>query len=174
MEALDLAVSHGLDLVEVSPKAVPPVCKIMDYGRFKYEKSKQDKQKRANASHITVKEVKFRPKTDTHDMDYKMKHIRKFLLNGDKIRVVVVFRGREIVHPDLGFEVLNKILELLGDDCEVEQKPNREGRAVAMLLAPTASVKKSKKPTAAPQPEQPAASGDEGASGSAGKDEDTE
>ncbi|MBU1238556.1 translation initiation factor IF-3 [Myxococcota bacterium] len=154
-DALEQAISLGLDLVEVSPKAVPPVCKIMDYGRFKYEKSKQDKQKRQNASHVTVKEIKFRPKTDTHDMDYKLNHIRKFLANGDKIRVVVVFRGREIVHPDFGFDVLAKVIELLGDECEIEQKPNREGRAVAMLLGPPPSAKKPKKPvvSSGPAPE---------------------
>lgn len=143
-DAMNIATEQGLDLVEVSPKANPPVCKIMDYGRFKYEKAKQEKQKRANASHITVKEIKFRPKTDVHDMDYKIKHIKKFLEHGDKIRVVVVFRGREIVHPDLGFDLLNRVIETLGDECDVEQKPNREGRSVAMLLAPP-SGKKGKK-----------------------------
>jgi translation initiation factor IF-3 len=137
--ALDIATENGLDLVEVSPKAAPPVCKIMDYGRFKYEKAKQEKIKRQNASHVTVKEIKFRPKTDVHDMNFKVKNIRKFLENGDKIRVVVVFRGREIVHPDLGFALLNRVIVSLGEDCVVEQKPQREGRAVSMLVGPPLS-----------------------------------
>lgn len=144
-DAVLIAEEKGLDLVEVSPKANPPVCKIMDYGKFKYEKAKQDKVRRQNATHVSVKEIKFRPKTDAHDMDFKLNHIKKFIENGDKIRIVVVFRGREIVHPDIGFALLDKIIEILGDTVDIEQRPNREGRAVSMLVAPPSGSKKSKK-----------------------------
>lgn len=140
-EAIAIAEERGLDLVEVSPKASPPVCKIMDYGKFKFEKAKQDKIKRQNATQITIKEIKFRPKTDDHDMDFKLNHIRKFIEDGDKVRIVVVFRGREIVHPDIGFALIEKIIEILGDTVDIEQKPNKEGRAVSMLVAPPANKK---------------------------------
>ena len=144
-DAIRKAEEKGLELVEVSPKASPPVCKIMDYGKFKYERAKQEKIKRANATQISMKEVKFRPKTDDHDLDFKIRNIRKFLEDGDKIRVVVSFRGREIVHPEFGFQLLETILKQLGDAAEVEQKPAHEGRAVSMLLSPPAN-RKIKKP----------------------------
>jgi len=152
-DAIRKAEEKGLELVEVSPKAQPPVCKIMDYGKFKYERAKQEKVKRANATQITMKEVKFRPKTDDHDLEFKIRNIKKFLEEGDKIRVVVSFRGREIVHPEFGFQLLESILKELGDGVDVEQKPAHEGRAVSMLLSPSAKVKLKKAETARPEEE---------------------
>ena len=154
-DAIRKAEEKGLELVEVSPKAQPPVCKIMDYGKFKYERAKQEKVKRANATQISMKEVKFRPKTDDHDLEFKIRNIKKFLEEGDKIRVVVSFRGREIVHPEFGFQLLESILKELGSDVDVEQKPAHEGRAVSMLLAPVAKAKL-KKPEVVARPEDEA------------------
>jgi translation initiation factor IF-3 len=142
--ANQIAEDSGYDLVEVSPKANPPVCKIMDFGKFKYERAKQERAKRQNATQISVKEVKFRPKTDIHDFNYKIKNIRKFIEHGDKVRIVVVFKGREIVHPNIGFDLLEKILEELREESEIEQRPTREGRAVSMLLGPP-NIRKQKK-----------------------------
>lgn len=147
-DAIRKAEEKGLELVEVSPKASPPVCKIMDYGKFKYERAKQEKAKRQNATQINIKEVKFRPKTDDHDLEFKIRNIRKFLEEGDKVRVVVAFRGREMVHPEFGFELLEKILKQLGDAAEVEQKPVNEGRAVAMLLVPSKNKVRRQEPSA--------------------------
>lgn len=152
-DAIRKAEEKGLELVEVSPKAQPPVCKIMDYGKFKYERAKQEKVKRQNATQISMKEVKFRPKTDDHDLDFKIRNIKKFLEEGDKIRVVVSFRGREIVHPEFGFQLLESILKDLGDGVDVEQKPTHEGRAVSMLLAPVAKLKVKKPETVRPEEE---------------------
>ncbi len=152
-DAIRKAEEKGLELVEVSPKAQPPVCKIMDYGKFKYERAKQEKIKRQNATQISMKEVKFRPKTDDHDLEFKIRNIKKFLEEGDKIRVVVSFRGREIVHPEFGFHLLESILKELGSDVDVEQKPTHEGRAVSMLLAPVAKAKLKKPETVRPEEE---------------------
>ncbi|MDA3863346.1 MAG: translation initiation factor IF-3 [Deltaproteobacteria bacterium] len=137
-KALDIAKGKDLDLVEVSAKAKPPVCRIMDYGRFKYQKAKKEKAKRNNAANVSIKEIKFRPKTDTHDMNYKIRHIKRFLENGDKVRVIVRFRGREIVHINLGYELLNDVLKELGE-VELEKKPGQEGRTVTMMVAPSQS-----------------------------------
>ena len=114
-EALRIAEEGGLDLVEVSPKAMPPVCKIMDYGKFKYEDSKKRKDAKKHQSTVTYKEIKFRPKTDEHDFEFKVKHIRRFLSEGNKARLVVIFRGREIVHPETGQAMLKKVVELTSD-----------------------------------------------------------
>ncbi|HEY2746181.1 MAG TPA: translation initiation factor IF-3, partial [Polyangia bacterium] len=122
-EALRIAEEGGLDLVEVSPKAMPPVCKIMDYGKFKYEDSKKRKDAKKHQSTVTYKEIKFRPKTDAHDLDFKVKHIRRFLSEGNKARLVVIFRGREIVHPETGQAMLKKVVELTSDIAMVEQPP---------------------------------------------------
>ncbi|EFK95773.1 Threonyl-tRNA synthetase, partial [sediment metagenome] len=108
-EALRMAEDLGLDLVEVSPRAVPPVCRIMDFGRFKYQESKKEKASRKHQSTVVLKEIKFRPKTDTHDLDFKLKHIRRFLGEGNKVRLMIVFRGREIVHPETGQAVLDLV-----------------------------------------------------------------
>src|SRR3954469_6324562 len=139
-EALRLAEEKGLDLVEISPRAFPPVCRIMDYGKYKYEEAKKKQQARKKASTVETKEIKFRPKTEEHDMDFKVKHIRRFLEGGNKVRLAVVFRGREITHPKTGMNVLNRVVELCNDIATVEATPNMEGRRMIMVIAPKPGV----------------------------------
>jgi translation initiation factor IF-3 len=147
-EALRIAEEGGFDLVEVSPKAMPPVCKIMDYGKFKYEDAKKKKDAKKHQSTVTLKEIKFRPKTDDHDFDFKVKHIRRFLSEGNKAKLVVIFRGREIVHPETGQAVLKRVVEVTSDIAMVEQAPMMEGRRMLMVIAPRGGVVK----PAAPRP----------------------
>jgi translation initiation factor IF-3 len=151
-EALRMAEEGGLDLVEVSPKAMPPVCKIMDYGKFKYEDSKKKKEAKKHKSTVTLKEIKFRPKTDDHDLDFKVKHIRRFLLEGNKAKLVVIFRGREIVHPETGQAMLKRVVEATQDIAMVEQAPMMEGRRMLMIIAPRGGVIR---PAGAPAPSAP-------------------
>jgi len=139
-EALRMAEEHGLDLVEISPRAFPPVCRIMDYGKYKYEQSKKKQQARKHASTVEIKEIKFRPKTEEHDMDFKVKHVRRFLEDGNKVRLVVVFRGREITHPQTGMNVLNRVVEATTEIASVEVTPNMEGRRMVMIIAPKPGV----------------------------------
>jgi translation initiation factor IF-3 len=139
-EALRIAEEGGLDLVEVSPKAMPPVCKIMDYGKFKYENSKKTKDAKKHQSTVILKEIKFRPKTDDHDFDFKVKHIRRFLMEGNKAKLAVIFRGREIVHPETGQDVLKRVVEATNDIAQVEQTPMMEGRRMLMIIAPRSGV----------------------------------
>jgi translation initiation factor IF-3 len=139
-EALRMAEDQGLDLVEVSPRAVPPVCRIMDFGRFKYQESKKEKASRKHQATVVIKEIKFRPKTDTHDMDFKLKHIRRFLGEGNKVRLMIVFRGREIVHPETGQAVLDVVSKEVSEVSVVEQKPSLEGRRMVMVLGPRTGV----------------------------------
>src|SRR5262245_12910395 len=139
-EALRLAEERGLDLVEISPRAFPPVCRIMDYGKYKYEQAKKKQQARKHASTVEIKEIKFRPKTEGHDMDFKVKHVRRFLEGGNKVRLAVVFRGREITHPQTGMAVLNRVVEMTADLSSVEVTPNMEGRRMVMIIAPKAGV----------------------------------
>lgn len=154
-EAMKQAEERGLDLVEISARSRPPVCRIMDYGRFKYLESKKKKESRKHATTMEVKEVKFRPKTDDHDMDFKIKHVKRFLAEGNKVRLVVTFRGREITHPNTGRVVLDKVVVAVGDLAQVEVRPNMENRRMVMLLGPRVGVIKRApdKPTAT----QPAA-----------------
>lgn len=140
-EALALAEQRGLDLMEVAPNAVPPVCRIVDYGKFRYEQTKKDREARKNQKQAELKEVRLKPKTDDHDLDVKAKQARKFLLAGDKVKFTVRFRGREIFHPDIGREMLEQMAEELRDVAIVEQKPLMEGRALSLLLAPNAKAK---------------------------------
>ena len=135
-EALRLAEEAGLDLVEVSPKAMPPVCRIMHYGKFKYENAKKNKQARKHQTVVVLKEVKFRPKTDEHDLDFKVRAIRRFLEEGNKAKLVIVFRGREIVHPETGQAVLQKVVQRLADIAMVEQIAMMEGRRMNMVIGP--------------------------------------
>jgi translation initiation factor IF-3 len=135
-EALRLAEEKGLDLVEVSPKAMPPVCRIMDFGKFKFEQSKKTRQAKKHASVIEIKEIKFRPKTDDHDFDFKVKHIRRFLEEGNKVRLVIAFRGREIVHPETGRAMLEAVIKALADIAHVEQMPMMDGRKMMMVVSP--------------------------------------
>src|SRR5688572_27811234 len=139
-EALRLAEEKGLDLVEISPRAFPPVCRIMDYGKYKYEEAKKKQQARKRASTVETKEIKFRPKTEGHDMDFKVKHVRRFLEAGNKVRLAVVFRGREITHPQTGMNVLNRVVERCSDIATVEATPNMEGRRMIMVIAPKPGV----------------------------------
>ncbi len=160
-DALRQAREEGLDLVEISPKAVPPVCKIMDYGRFKYETAKKEREERSKRTVIEVKEMKFRPKTDGHDFDFKVKHIREFLAEGNKAKLVIQFRGREIVHPEVGQNVLRRVVEAVSDVGMVEQPPMMEGRRMLMIIGPrpqsAAAKPKPAAPAAAPSPTPAAA-----------------
>jgi len=135
-EALRAALDFGLDLVEVSPNAKPPVCKIMDYGKYKYELTKKQQEAKKKQSSFQLKEIKIRPKTGDHDLQVKIDHIKKFLGKKDKVRVTVIFRGREITLSDRGRELLNQIAETVADLSTVEQSPKFEGRTMLMVLAP--------------------------------------
>jgi translation initiation factor IF-3 len=139
-EALKLAEEQGLELVEVNPRAMPPVCKIMDFGKFKYETSKKEKASRKHQSTIVLKEIKLRPKTDEHDFDFKVKHIRRFLSEGNKCKLVVVFRGREIVHPEMGQLMLDQVVKAVSDLAMVEQRSMMEGRRMVMVIGPRGGV----------------------------------
>jgi translation initiation factor IF-3 len=156
-EALRMAEELGLDLVEVSPRAVPPVCRIMDFGRFKYQESKKEKASRKHQSTVVIKEIKFRPKTDTHDLDFKLKHIRRFLGEGNKVRLMIVFRGREIVHPETGQAMLDVVSKEVAEIAAIEQKPSMEGRRMVMVLGPRSGVIRPAAPAVPGQP--PAAPG---------------
>ena len=134
--ALAKAVEFGLDLVEVSPMAKPPVCKIMDYGKFKYEAKKKANEAKKKQTIVKLKEVKFRPKTEEHDYNFKVKAIREFLGEGNKARVTVMFRGREITHREIGQAILNRISTELKEVAVVEQTARLEGRLLFMILAP--------------------------------------
>jgi translation initiation factor IF-3 len=135
-DAIQRAVEQGLDLVEVAPGANPPVCRIMDYGKYKYELKKKAAASKAKAHAATLKEVKLRPRTDDHDLDFKLRNARRFLVEGDKVKITLMFRGREIVHTSLGFEQLNKVKEILADIATVENLPRLEGRFMSMILVP--------------------------------------
>ncbi len=131
-----MAQAKGLDLVEVFPNADPPVCRIMDYGKFKYEQQKRQQEAKKKQSVIQIKEVKFRPKTDEHDYQTKLKHMRRFLSDGDRCKAAVFFRGREIVHQDRGHSVLERVVNDVADIAKVEQPPMSEGRTLVMMLTP--------------------------------------
>ncbi|WP_272700439.1 translation initiation factor IF-3 [Desulfovibrio sp. Fe33] len=135
-DALDRAREKGLDLVEVAPNADPPVCKIMDYGKFKYQQQKKLQEAKKKQTVIKIKEVKFRPKTDEHDYQTKLKNIVKFLEGGDRCKVTIFFRGREIVHKDRGLAMLERVVVDTQDLAKVESKPMSEGRTMTMMLAP--------------------------------------
>ncbi|WP_333713359.1 translation initiation factor IF-3 [Yoonia sp.] len=134
--ALVMAEEAGLDLVEISPNATPPVCKIMDYGKFKYETQKKEAEARKKQKTIEIKEIKFRPNTDSHDYDVKMKNVFKFLENGDKVKITLRFRGREMAHQELGRELLERVAEDTKEHGKVENFPKMEGRQMVMLIGP--------------------------------------
>ena len=134
--ALMMAEEAGLDLVEISPTAVPPVCKIMDYGKFKYEQQKREAEARKKQKIIEIKEVKFRPGTDTHDYEVKMRSVMRFLEDGDKVKITLRFRGREMAHQQLGLELLNRVKDDVGEAGKVEAMPKLEGRQMVMMIAP--------------------------------------
>jgi translation initiation factor IF-3 len=135
-EALAIAQEAGLDLVEVAPNADPPVCKILDYGKFKYESQKKAAEARKKQRTIEVKEIKMRPMIDDHDYDVKMRSIRRFFEEGDKVKVTLRFRGREMAHQDLGLKLLDRVRSELSELSKVEQEPKLEGRQMVMVLAP--------------------------------------
>lgn len=134
--AMDLAEEAGLDLVEISPNANPPVCKIMDFGKFKYEQQKRESEARKKQKVIEVKEVKFRPNTDTHDYEVKMRNVYKFLENGDKVKITLRFRGREMAHQNLGRALLERVAEDTSEMGKVENMPKMEGRQMVMMIGP--------------------------------------
>jgi translation initiation factor IF-3 len=135
-EALIRAYDAGLDLVEISPNAVPPVCKILDYGKYKYEQQKKANEARKRQKIVELKEVKVRPNIDDHDYDVKMRQMKTFIGEGDKVKVTLRFRGREMAHQDLGLKVLERIRTELGETIKVEQMPRLENRQMIMVVAP--------------------------------------
>jgi translation initiation factor IF-3 len=135
VRALDIARERNLDLVEVSPNAVPPVCKLMDYGRFKYEQAKKENEARKNQKTITLKEIRMRPRTDDHDVEVKTRKIQEFLADGDRVRVSVQFRGAEMRHPDIGRKLLDGIAEILKGTAVIEKSPVMEGRMMSMIVS---------------------------------------
>jgi len=134
---MSMAEEAGLDLVEISPNADPPVCKIMDFGKFKYEQQKREAEARKKQKIIEIKEVKFRPGTDVHDYEVKMRNVIKFLENGDKVKVTLRFRGREMAHQNLGLELLNRVRDDVGELGKVESMPRLEGRQMVMMIGST-------------------------------------
>jgi translation initiation factor IF-3 len=136
-EALSAAREVGLDLVEVAANADPPVCKIMDYGKYKYEQDQRRKESRRKATSVVIKEMKFRPKIDGHDYETKMKHVERFLAEGSKVKLTIMFRGREMAHPELGRRILNRVAEQVAELATVESSPRQDGRNMTMVLNPT-------------------------------------
>ncbi len=136
IDALALADNQGLDLVEVSPQADPPVCRVMDYGKYKYQQAKRASEAKKKQVRVEIKEVKMRPKTDDHDFQFKIKHARRFLEEGNKVKLTVMFRGRENAHPDQGTKQLTKAVEALKDIGQVESRPNKMGRFMTMMVGP--------------------------------------
>jgi translation initiation factor IF-3 len=131
-----LADEAGLDLVEISPNANPPVCKVMDFGKFKYEQQKRESEARRKQKIIEVKEIKFRPNTDTHDFEVKMRNVMKFLQSGDKVKITMRFRGREMAHLNLGRNLLERVAEAVGEAGKIENMPKMEGRQMIMMIGP--------------------------------------
>jgi len=134
--ALEMAAESGFDLVEISPGAEPPVCKLMDYGKFKYEAQKKANEARKNQKIIEVKEIKMRPGIDEHDYQVKMRSVKRFLGDGDRVKMTIRFRGREMAHQDLGMKVLDRVREDVTEEAKVEQFPKSEGRLMTMVIAP--------------------------------------
>jgi translation initiation factor IF-3 len=141
-QALTLARSKGLDLVEISPTAVPPVCRIMDFGKYQYEQQKRARAARRHQKVIEVKEIKFRPKVDEHDYQFKKKHIERFLSDGDKVKATIFFRGRENAHPEIGRRILERLVGELIDVAVAESEPLKEGNQLHTILAPKPGARK--------------------------------
>jgi translation initiation factor IF-3 len=135
-EALAEAAKSGLDLVEVSPTASPPVCRIMDYGKFRYQQSKKVQVSKKSQTVIQVKEIRIRPKTEEHDIEVKLKHIRKFLEARNKVKISMMFRGREIAYTDIGRKIMEDLKNTLADGCVIDQQPKLEGRNMIMIISP--------------------------------------
>ena len=141
-DALKAAEEEGLDLVEISPTARPPVCKIMDYGKYKYEQEKKRREAKKHQTVVLLKEVKLRPTTDEHDLQTKLKHVKRFLEDGNKAKLTVKFRGREMAHKDLGEEVLKKMITEIGELAKLDQPPKFEGKMLSAILAPNTGAPK--------------------------------
>lgn len=137
-EAMELAIKAGLDLVEISPTAEPPVCKILDFGRFKYEEKKREHDAKKKQKTVTLKEMKFKPNIGQGDFDTKLRKIKEFLQNGDKVKVSLWFKGREIVHNDIGMKLFERIIENLGELAKIEFAPKLEGKQIMMVVSPAA------------------------------------
>lgn len=135
-EALAVAAKTGLDLVEVAPNSLPPVCRIMDYGKFRYQQNKKLQDAKKSQTTIQVKEIRIRPKTEEHDLEVKIKHIKKFLSQSDKVKITMMFRGREIAYTDIGRKIMEEIKAALEDLCVIDQHPRLEGRNMIMIVAP--------------------------------------
>lgn len=135
-DALDVAAKANLDLVEVAPNSSPPVCRIMDYGKFRYQQSKRLQDAKKSQTSIQVKEIRIRPKTEEHDLQVKIKHIKKFLSQNDKVKVSMMFRGREIAYTDIGRRMMEEIKAALDGVCVIDQQPRLEGRSMIMIVAP--------------------------------------
>ena len=169
-DALDLAAEVGLELVEVNPKANPPVCKVMDYGKFKYETAKREREAKKHQTTSELKEIKFRPKTHGHDFDFKVRHCRRFLGDGDKVKLVVQFRGREVTHPETGRHVLDRVVETCEDIASVIQMPSMEGNRMNMVLRPRKDQQQKRAKPPAPAPDKGKGKGDKPAAAAPAKD----
>jgi translation initiation factor IF-3 len=157
-QALTIARQKGLDLVEISPTAVPPVCRIMDYGKYAYQEQKRAREAKKHQKIIEVKEIKFRPKVDEHDYQFKKKHIERFLADGDKVKATIFFRGREMAHPEIGRRILERLINDLGEQALVESMPRQEGNQMHTILAQRADKSGRKSaPAGAAETRRPAA-----------------
>ncbi len=148
--ALAIAKQKGLDLVEISPTAVPPVCRIMDFGKYQYQEQKRSREAKKHQRVIEVKEIKFRPKVDEHDYDFKKKHIERFLADGDKVKATIFFRGREMAHPEIGRRILERLIGELSDVAMAEAAPRQEGNQMHVILTGKAGRKTAPKKTQDP------------------------
>lgn len=150
VRALEIAREQDLDLVEISPNANPPVCKLMDYGKYKYEQAKKENEARKNQKTVTLKEIRMRPRTDEHDIEVKTRKIQEFLAEGDRVRVSVQFRGAEMRHPDIGRKLLDDIVEVLKGTATIERSPTMEGRMMSMIVSRAPGWEPPKKQTPPP------------------------
>jgi translation initiation factor IF-3 len=155
--ALALAREQELDLVEVAANADPPVCKIMDFNRWKYEQDQKRKESRRKATQVVIKEMKFRPKIDEHDYETKMRHVERFLSEGNKVKLTIMFRGREMAHPELGLRILNRIADQVSEFAVVESAPRQDGRNMTMVLHPLKKDSRRPRPAPAPPPAESSA-----------------
>jgi translation initiation factor IF-3 len=155
-QALALARAKGLDLVEISPTAMPPVCRIMDFGKYQYEQQKRARAAKKHQKVIEVKEIKFRPKVDEHDYQFKKKHIERFLGEGDKVKATIFFRGREMAHPEIGRRILERLITELGEIALAETSPRQEGNQMHVILSQRAGRKSAPKPRPEPTAGAPA------------------
>jgi translation initiation factor IF-3 len=156
-QALAIARQKGLDLVEISPTAVPPVCRIMDFGKYQYQEQKRSREAKKHQKVIEVKEIKFRPKVDEHDYQFKKKHIERFLADGDKVKATIFFRGREMAHPEIGRRILERLIDELSEVAIAENAPRQEGNQMHTILSQKAGRKAAPKP----RPQGPAAAAPE-------------